>query len=97
MICQFIFWVLYLSGQCWDRAAENRNVYIIIVFIALNESRRIQLQFATNRVIIGQIRTGDTACQSCATSLCLANDVISLPPVTISFVTIFVLTVEVHL
>ena len=60
-----------------------------IDFIALNESRRIQLQLVTNRIKIGRLKTEIQPAKGCVT--------LGIPPVTISFETIFFLTVEVYL
>ena len=70
-----------------------------IDFIALNKSRRIQLQFATNRIKIGplelEIRHAKGARRHYARPM-TSCDVIGLPPVTILLVTLYncFLTVE---
>ena len=46
-----------------------------IDFIVLNEFRRIQLQFATNRIKIGPIEPEIQPAKCCVPSLCLAYDV----------------------
>ena len=64
----------------------------MIDFIALNESRRIQLQFVTNRIKIGplepEIQPAKCARRHYAEPM-MSRDVKDLPPVTISLVTIF--------
>ena len=60
-----------------------------IDFIALNQSRRIQLQFSTNRIKIAplepEIQHSKVARRHYALSK-TSRDVIGLPPVTISLV-----------
>ena len=70
-----------------------------IDFIPLNEFRRIQIQFATNRIKIGLLEPEIQPSKCCATSLRNAFDVMGQPPVAIRCVIIFVLflTVDVHL
>ena len=70
-----------------------------IGFTALNESRRIQLQFATKRIKIGplepEIQPAKCARRHYAGPM-TSRDVIGLPPVTISLSTLYncFLTVE---
>ena len=70
-----------------------------IDFIALHKSRMIQLQFATNKIKIGQLEPEIQPAKGARSHYAghkMSRDVISLPPVKISLVTHynFFLTVE---
>ena len=63
-----------------------------IDFIALNESRRIHLQFATNRIKIGPLKPEiqpAKGAQRRYVGPVMSRDALRLPPVTISLVTLY--------
>ena len=99
-ILRYVFslnlWCLHKKGQYLGQYPENlknsfyclKSIYKVLVTICNQQNQ--------NR----PIRTGDTACHMCATSFAgpmTSRDVIGLPPVTISLVTLYnysFLTVE---
>ena len=63
-----------------------------VYFIALNESRMIQLLFATNRIKIGPLKQEKQPAKGAQRHYggpMMSRDVISLPPVTISLATLY--------
>ena len=68
---------------------KNRQK-VKIDFIVLNESRMIQLQFATNRIQIGPLESEPAkGVRRHYAGPMSSRDVISLPPVTISLATLY--------
>ena len=80
---------LYCTTVLFVKGTVRIDNMIKIYFIALNEFRRIQLQFATNRIKKGplepEIQPAKFARRHYAGPM-TSRDVIGLPPVTISLV-----------